>query len=73
MSRIYNYFYNTDYTFEPTSALKHQHFLICEQVLKSNIKLKSVSDQIELEKKNELSWKLLIQQRKLKRRNPKNK
>ena len=68
MSGIYNYIFGNEYNFEPTDQLKTQKFKVIQQIEKSNIKLKSVQDEIDKEKKRDQSWKELIQKRKQKRK-----
>ena len=68
MSGIYNYIFGNDYNFEPTERLKTQKFKVIQQIEKSNIKLKSVQDEIDKEKKRDQSWKELIRKRKQQKR-----
>ena len=68
MSGIYNYIFGNDYNFEPTEQLKTQKFKVIQQIEKSNIKLKSVQDEIDKEKKRDQSWKELIRKRKQQKR-----
>jgi uncharacterized protein YpuA (DUF1002 family) len=68
MSGIYNYIFGNDYNFEPTEQLKTQKFKVIQQIEKSNIKLKSVQDEINKEKKRDQLWKELIRKRKQQKR-----
>ena len=68
MSGIYNYIFGNDYNFEPTEQLKTQKFKVIQQIEKSNIKLKSVQDEINKEKKRDQLWKDLIRKRKQQKR-----
>ena len=64
MSLIYNYIFSNDYTFEPTDALRHQKFLIHQQLVKSNLNLRNTDEIKRLEREKELVWYTLIQVRK---------
>jgi hypothetical protein len=68
MSGIYNYIFGNDYNFEPTDQLKTKKFKVIQQIEKSKIKLKSVQDEIDKEKKRDQSWKELIRKRKQQKR-----
>ena len=68
MSGIYNYIFGNDYNFAPTEQLKTQKYKVHQQIEKSKIKLKSVQDEIDKEKKRDQTWKELIRKRKQQKR-----
>jgi hypothetical protein len=74
MSFIWNYLYGNTIPDEPTPALIHQKFLICKQLKASNLRLRKV-EQIKKveEEKNDMmnSWKALIRNNKLQKKNKK--
>ena len=68
MAGIYNYFVGTIIDFSPTPLLKHQKFLLTQQIVKSTLKLKDVKAELELMRKRDLNFVSLIKERKKIRR-----
>jgi hypothetical protein len=65
-SIIYNFVWGM--TFEPTSVLRTQKYLVLKQLLSSKIKLRSVEEELRIVRERELSWIQLIKERKKIRR-----